>query len=157
MAFPASPSGNATLPQKASLMDCVGSTQNLANTQAPEAPGNKAVLVKLRTIHMELRHLKQMSLAAKVMALIASPLQKKLLNLCHDWLETFMPHCMMKVNKTSFGLLNDKEYEAALADDPRVPRSRIKLAVPFPRQGCAFEIIRVCSSRRDRWCHNSGI
>ena len=130
MASP-SPSGNATLPQKASLMDCVGSTQNLANAQAPEAPGNKAVLAKLRTIHMELRHLKQMSLAAKVMALIASPLQKKLLNLCHDWLETFMPHCMMKVNRVSFGLLNDKECEAALADDPHVPRSRIKLAVPF--------------------------
>ena len=68
---------------------------------------------RLATIHMELRHLKQMSLAAKVMALIAAPMQKKLLNLCHDWLDTFMPHCLVKVNRVSFGLLKD-EVSAAV-------------------------------------------
>ena len=57
---------------------------------------------------MELRHLRQTALASKVMALVASPMQKKLLNLCHDWLETFLPHCLVKVNRVSYGLLNDE-------------------------------------------------
>ena len=50
-------------------------------------------------VEAEVRSLKQMGLAAKVMAHVASPTHKKLLNLCHDWLKTFMPHCLAKVNR----------------------------------------------------------
>ncbi len=57
--------------------------------------------------------------------------QKKLLNLAHDWLHTFLPHCMKKVNRVSFGLLNDQECKNALLQDPLLPPSRLKLGVPF--------------------------
>ena len=66
------------------------------------------VSAQLSVIKMEHRHLEQLSLASKVTALIASPVQKKLLNLCHDWLDTFLPHCLAKVNRVSFGLLTDE-------------------------------------------------
>jgi hypothetical protein len=75
--------------------------------------------------------MKQMSLAAKVIAHVTSPMHKKLLNLCHNWLSTFLPHCLAKVNRVSFGLLSAEDCKAALAADPHVPRSRLKLAVPF--------------------------
>jgi hypothetical protein len=58
-------------------------------------------------------------------------MHKKLLNLCHNWLRTFMPHCLAKVNRVSFGLLSETDCQAALLADPHVPRSRLKLAVPF--------------------------
>ena len=72
-----------------------------------------------------------MRLASATTALVASPHQKKLLNLAADWLGTFMPHCLAKVNRVSYGLLEEREIARALRDDPRVPRSRLKLAVPF--------------------------
>ena len=56
------------------------------------------------------------------MALIPSPMHKKLLNLAHDWLRTFMPHCLAKVNRVSFGLLTSDECRDSLAEDPYVPR-----------------------------------
>lgn len=37
----------------------------------------------------------------------------------------------VQVNRVSFGLLSSAHCEAALAEDPYVPRSRLKLAVPF--------------------------
>mmetsp|Transcript_2417 Transcript_2417/g.3236 ORF Transcript_2417/g.3236 Transcript_2417/m.3236 type:complete len:3692 (+) Transcript_2417:353-11428(+) len=79
----------------------------------------------------ELIGLQQVLLAAKVVALISSPEQIKYLNLTHDWLRTFLPHCLQKVNRVSFGLLSTEECAATLEDDPMVPRSRLALAVPF--------------------------
>jgi hypothetical protein len=38
------------------------------------------------SVHNELSFLKQMALAAKVVAHVTSPMHKKLLNLCHNWL-----------------------------------------------------------------------
>lgn len=72
-----------------------------------------------------------MSLASKVMAKVLSLTHKKLLNLAHDWLCTFLPHVFAKVNRVSFGLLSEIECAALLKDDPRCPPSRLKLAVPF--------------------------
>ena len=83
------------------------------------------------SVRNELSFMKQMSLAAKVIAHVTSPMHKKLLNLCHNWLSTFLPHCLAKVNRVSFGLLTAEDCAAALAADPHVPRSRLKLAVPF--------------------------
>ena len=37
-----------------------------------------------------------------------------------------LPKC-----RVSFGLLSAEDCKAALASDPNVPRSRLKLAVPF--------------------------
>lgn len=78
-----------------------------------------------------LQWLSQAALAAKVLAHVTAPLHKKLLNLCHDWLRTFLPHVLAKINRVSFGLLTSDDCKAALEDDPNVPRSRLKLAVPF--------------------------
>lgn len=83
------------------------------------------------SISNELSFLRQMSLAAKVIAHVTSAMHKKLLNLCHNWLSTFLPHCLAKVNRVSFGLLSAEDCTAALLADPHVPRSRLKLAVPF--------------------------
>lgn len=93
---------------------------------------NKFLLRKhYANVECELSFLKQMALAAKVVAHVTSPIHKKLLNLCHNWLDTFMPHCLAKINRVSFGLLSADDCKAALEADPHVPRSRLKLAVPF--------------------------
>ena len=83
------------------------------------------------SIISELNFLRRMELAAKVVSYVTSPHQKKLLNLSHNWLRTFLPHCLAKVNRVSFGLLSKEDCKAALEADPMVPRSRLKLAVPF--------------------------
>ena len=85
----------------------------------------------LAALHAERVFLEQTALAAKVMAQVASLTHKKLLNLAHDTLLTFLPHCLAKVNRVSFGLLNDDECKEALDDDPHCPPSRLALAVPF--------------------------
>lgn len=87
--------------------------------------------IHYNALRSELIFLNKMALAAKVVTKVTSPLQKKLLNLCFTWLSTFLPHCLAKVNRVSFGLLNDEDCKAALLADPNVPRSRLKLAVPF--------------------------
>ena len=55
----------------------------------------------------------------------------KLLNLCHDWLATFLPHTLAKIDRVHFGLLSPRDLAQALARDPRMPESRRLLAVPF--------------------------
>jgi hypothetical protein len=92
---------------------------------------HRLLMKHLANIGLELGFLKQLALAAKVVAHVTSPAHKKLLNLCHNWLATFMPHCLAKVNRVSFGLLSVEDCRAALEADPHVPRSRLKLAVPF--------------------------
>ena len=83
------------------------------------------------SLNNELQFLRKMSLASKVVSHVSSPLHKKLLNLCHGWLSVFLPHCLAKVNRVSFGLLTAEDCKSALKNDPHVPRSRLKLAVPF--------------------------
>ncbi len=46
-------------------------------------------------------------------------------------LRTFLPHCLQKVNRVSFGLLSTAECAETLEEDPNVPKSRLALAVPF--------------------------
>ena len=55
----------------------------------------------------------------------------KLLNLCHEWLRTYLPHCLAKIDRVSFGLLSADEYKRLLEAEPLMPRSRFKLAIPF--------------------------
>jgi hypothetical protein len=85
----------------------------------------------VRSFVAERKWLLQTALAAKVMALVEGSTQKKLLNLCYDWLLTFLPHVMAKVNRVSYGLLTTADCSAAIKAAPNVPRSRLKLCVPF--------------------------
>jgi hypothetical protein len=91
----------------------------------------KDLLRHFSNMRDEITFLRRMLLASKVVAFVTSSLHKKLLNLCHGWLSTYLPHCLAKVNRVSFGLQNEADCKAAIAADPMVPPSRLKLAVPF--------------------------
>lgn len=56
---------------------------------------------------------------------------RKLLNLSRDWLNTFLPHVLAKIDRVSFGLLSEADFDRAIAADPLMPRTRAKLAIPF--------------------------
>mmetsp|Transcript_74196 Transcript_74196/g.197960 ORF Transcript_74196/g.197960 Transcript_74196/m.197960 type:complete len:3050 (-) Transcript_74196:601-9750(-) len=89
------------------------------------------LLQAARRVAAEHKWLSQAALAAKVMAHVTSSTQKKLLNLAYDWLRTFLPHVLAKVNRVSYGLLSSEDCAAAIEEAPNVPRSRLKLCVPF--------------------------
>jgi hypothetical protein len=55
----------------------------------------------------------------------------KMLNCATDWLHVFLPHCLAKIDRVSFGLLSMSEYEELTRAEPHMPRSRFKLAIPF--------------------------
>ncbi|CAM9378411.1 unnamed protein product [Chrysoparadoxa australica] len=55
----------------------------------------------------------------------------RMLNLTHDWLVSFLPHCLSKINRVTFGLLSPADLKRALEADPFMPKSRKLLAVPF--------------------------
>jgi hypothetical protein len=101
------------------------------NPRADFASFGPEVVRHAHSLRNEIYSLKQMLLAVKVVAYVTSPLHKKLLNLSHSWLRTFLPHCLAKINRVSFGLLSSEHCAAALKADPHCPRSRLKLAVPF--------------------------
>lgn len=56
---------------------------------------------------------------------------KKMLNLGRDWLSMYLPHILQKIDRVSFGIMNEEDYERAKAADPHMPRTRAKLAIPF--------------------------
>jgi hypothetical protein len=55
----------------------------------------------------------------------------KMLNLCHDWLQSYLPHVLAKVDRVSYGMLTPAQLKRCLALDPKTPMSRRLLAVPF--------------------------
>jgi len=55
----------------------------------------------------------------------------KMLNLAHDWLTSYLPFIMAKINRVGFGLLSPADLATAAERDPGMPRSRKLLAVPF--------------------------
>ena len=55
----------------------------------------------------------------------------KLLNATKEWLRTYLPFCLQKIDRVSFGLLSMHEYQRLLQSEPHMPRSRLKLAIPF--------------------------
>ena len=55
----------------------------------------------------------------------------KMLNLASEWLRTYLPHTLQKIDRVSFGLLSTAEYARLLKTEPHMPRSRFKLAIPF--------------------------
>mmetsp|Transcript_7246 Transcript_7246/g.21392 ORF Transcript_7246/g.21392 Transcript_7246/m.21392 type:complete len:5155 (-) Transcript_7246:1654-17118(-) len=55
----------------------------------------------------------------------------KLLNLCADWLEVYLPHALSKIDRVTFGIMTAEDKTRALEYDPYMPRTRWKLAIPF--------------------------
>jgi hypothetical protein len=60
-----------------------------------------------------------------------SDTHKKMINLAHDWLRSYLPHVLQKIDRVSFGIMNKEDYERAVKADPNMPRTRAKLAIPF--------------------------
>ena len=58
----------------------------------------------------------------------ASSQQMQLLNLSYDWLNSYLPHCMHKVNRVGYGLLGPDDIATG---DASSSRSRGLVAVPF--------------------------
>ncbi|KNC48811.1 uncharacterized protein AMSG_00592 [Thecamonas trahens ATCC 50062] len=56
------------------------------------------------------------------------PVDMKLLNLAKDWLTSFLPHVLSKVDRVSYGILSPVDLARC---DPRMPKSRRLTAVPF--------------------------
>ena len=42
----------------------------------------------------------------------------------------------LQIDRVTFGLLSTAEHEALLANEPHMPRSRVKLAIPFLGKDC---------------------
>ena len=56
---------------------------------------------------------------------------KQMLNLSHDWLTSYLPHALQKIDRVTFGLMTPDDKKRALAVSPNMPRSRFMLAIPF--------------------------
>eukprot|EP01052_Picozoa_sp_SAG31_P000387 SAG31_NODE_12_length_38498_cov_21.161671_3_plen_274_part_00 len=55
----------------------------------------------------------------------------KMVNLTHDWLSSFGPFVLSKIDRVNFGLLTADQYKQMLAENPKMPSSRSLVAVPF--------------------------
>ena len=55
----------------------------------------------------------------------------KMLNLGHDWLESYLPFVLQKVNRVHFGLLQPADIKQLEDDGVKIPTSRKLTAVPF--------------------------
>ena len=91
-----------------------------------------------RALADEAHFLRRSKLASKVMALVASPLHKKLLNLAHDWLRTYLPHVLAKVNRVSFWAAERGRLPARARRRPvHARREPAQARGPVRRQGRA--------------------
>ena len=55
----------------------------------------------------------------------------KLLNLGHDWLQSYLPFVLQKINRVHFGLLQPADIEILESDGVKIPLTRKLVAVPF--------------------------
>ena len=55
----------------------------------------------------------------------------KMLNLGHDWLQSYLPFVLQKVNRVHFGLLQPYDVQQLEDDGVKIPTSRKLTAVPF--------------------------
>jgi thiol-disulfide isomerase/thioredoxin len=55
----------------------------------------------------------------------------QMLNLAQDWLRSFLPHILAKIDRVSFGIMTKADKTRALHNTPNMPRSRLMLAIPF--------------------------
>jgi Ca2+-binding EF-hand superfamily protein len=54
--------------------------------------------------------------------------QRKMLNLAHDWVHSYAPHVLAKINRVSYGLLTKDDLKLV---DENMAQSRRLMAVPF--------------------------
>ncbi|KAL1524752.1 hypothetical protein AB1Y20_019635 [Prymnesium parvum] len=54
-----------------------------------------------------------------------------MLNLAADWINQFLPHALKKIDRVTFGIMNEGDLKHSRRLDPLMPRSRAKLAIPF--------------------------
>jgi hypothetical protein len=54
-----------------------------------------------------------------------------MLNLGRDLLKTYIPHCLKKIDRVSFGLLNELDLAKRAGGGDLVPENRMLLAIPF--------------------------
>jgi hypothetical protein len=55
----------------------------------------------------------------------------KMLNLSHDWLSSFLPFVLQKINRVHYGLLHKEDIALLESEGVRIPTSRKLTAVPF--------------------------
>lgn len=55
----------------------------------------------------------------------------KCLNLTFEWLNSFLPHCLQKIDRVSFGIMSASDARRARQEHPQMPRSRFLTAIPF--------------------------
>jgi hypothetical protein len=55
----------------------------------------------------------------------------KMLNLGHDWLSSYLPFVMQKINRVNFGLLQPDNIAQLESEGVKIPASRKLTAVPF--------------------------
>ena len=68
--------------------------------------GREALLLEYVT-----RPLRSVSAASKdTVRRVCSPSTVKLMNLARDWIATFLPHCLSKVNRVHYGLLQESDW-----------------------------------------------
>lgn len=58
----------------------------------------------------------------------------KMMNLTYEWLSSFLPFVLQKINRVSFGLLSPEDLARAMKLDKNVSKARRFLAVPFVGQ-----------------------
>ena len=59
------------------------------------------------------------------------PYDLQMLNLAHDLLNTFLPHALKKIDRVTFGIMSAADIHFARKENPAMPLSRTKLAIPF--------------------------
>jgi hypothetical protein len=69
------------------------------------------------------------TLVQKVEAL--EPNHVKMLNLAYEWLTCFIPHILQKIDRVSFGIMNQDDIRRAEEEHPNMPASRFVTAIPF--------------------------
>ena len=70
------------------------------------------------------------TIIAKVRTLLGDD-HVKMLNLSHDWLHSYLPFVLQKVNRVHFGLLQPSDIQQLEDDGVKIPTSRKLTAVPF--------------------------
>ncbi|CUG86246.1 Hypothetical protein, putative, partial [Bodo saltans] len=55
----------------------------------------------------------------------------KMLNLTFEWLNCYLPHILQKIDRVSFGIMNNEDMRRAREDHPHMPQSRYVTAIPF--------------------------
>ena len=64
-------------------------------------------------------------------SLSATDVQMKTLNLTRDWLHSFAPHVLSKINRVHFGILSPEELERMREEEGHISTARRLLAIPF--------------------------